>query len=115
MWGFLAVLFGLMRLSLGLKHNLEIEKDDRHLFKVETFGFNRGGKIDISFHDFSMEYPASMSKADIKKSTTEGFRAWERVDTAYITLEPFAMANGQLTQSYKVKRASVMERYGDEL
>ena len=53
--------------------------------------------------------------ADIKSATTVGFRAWERVDSAYITLEPFAMANGQLTQSYKVKRASVMERYGDEL
>lgn len=70
--------------------------------------------------DASLELRANkeLQKAlvtDIKKSTTEGFRAWERVDTAYITLEPFAMANGQLTQSYKVKRASVMERYGDEL
>ena len=26
-----------------------------------------------------------------------------------------AMANGQLTQSYKVKRDSVLARYGDEL
>ncbi|KAL3931619.1 MAG: hypothetical protein SGBAC_011226 [Bacillariaceae sp.] len=53
--------------------------------------------------------------ADVKQATSIGFRAWERVDAAHITLEPFAMANGQLTQSYKVKRASVMERYGDEL
>eukprot|EP00980_Cylindrotheca_fusiformis_P013862 scaffold3596_cov126-Cylindrotheca_fusiformis.AAC.20 len=53
--------------------------------------------------------------ADIRKATSTGFRAWERVDAAHITLEPFAMANGQLTQSYKIKRASVMERYGDEL
>lgn len=53
--------------------------------------------------------------ADIKQATTTGFRAWERVNGAHITLEPFGMANGQLTQSYKVKRASVMERYGDEL
>jgi long-chain acyl-CoA synthetase len=53
--------------------------------------------------------------ANIKQSTTTGFRAWERVNGAHITLEPFGMANGQLTQSYKVKRASVMERYGDEI
>jgi len=53
--------------------------------------------------------------ADIKAATSVGFRAWERVDAAHLTLEPFAMANGQLTQSYKVKRAAVMERYGDEL
>lgn len=52
--------------------------------------------------------------ADIKVAT-KGFRAWEQVGAAHVTLEPFAMANGQLTQSYKVKRASVMDRYGDEL
>lgn len=48
-------------------------------------------------------------------STTEGFRAFERVNEVYLTLEPFAMANGQLTQSYKVKRDAVFERYGDEI
>jgi long-chain acyl-CoA synthetase len=53
--------------------------------------------------------------ANIKAATSVGFRAWERVDAAHITLEPYAMANGQLTQSYKVKRAAVMERYGEEL
>jgi long-chain acyl-CoA synthetase len=52
--------------------------------------------------------------ADIKKATS-GFRAWEQVGAVYLTLEPFAMANGQLTQSYKVKRADVMDRYGNEL
>jgi len=48
-------------------------------------------------------------------STTEGFRNFERVNTVYLTMEPFAMVNGQLTQSYKVKRDSVFERYGSEL
>jgi long-chain acyl-CoA synthetase len=52
--------------------------------------------------------------ADTKKAT-KGFRAWEQVNEIYITLEPFAMVNGLLTQSYKVKRASVIERYGDKL
>jgi long-chain acyl-CoA synthetase len=50
----------------------------------------------------------------IQKGTSD-FRKWEQVGEVYLTLEPFAMANGQLTQSYKVKRASVMERYEKEL
>ena len=53
--------------------------------------------------------------SDIFRSATANFRVWERVSDAYLTLEPFAMSNGQLTQSYKVKRAQVMERYGEEL
>jgi long-chain acyl-CoA synthetase len=51
----------------------------------------------------------------IRTSTSTGFARWEQVSTVYLTLEPFAMANGQLTQSYKVKRDSVMARYGGEL
>jgi long-chain acyl-CoA synthetase len=49
------------------------------------------------------------------KATKTGFRPWEKVSEVFLTLEPFAMANGQLTQSYKVKRAQVTERYGDEI
>eukprot|EP00547_Thalassionema_nitzschioides_P010062 CAMPEP_0194226914 /NCGR_PEP_ID=MMETSP0156-20130528/42589_1 /TAXON_ID=33649 /ORGANISM="Thalassionema nitzschioides, Strain L26-B" /LENGTH=729 /DNA_ID=CAMNT_0038959381 /DNA_START=367 /DNA_END=2556 /DNA_ORIENTATION=- len=52
--------------------------------------------------------------SDVKKAT-KSFRQWEQVSEVYITLEPFAMVNGLLTQSYKVKRDSVMDRYGDEL
>mmetsp|Transcript_24090 Transcript_24090/g.33867 ORF Transcript_24090/g.33867 Transcript_24090/m.33867 type:complete len:800 (+) Transcript_24090:146-2545(+) len=52
--------------------------------------------------------------ADMKKAT-KPFRKWEQVSDVYVTLEPFAMANGQLTQSYKVKRDSVAKRYSDEL
>lgn len=51
---------------------------------------------------------------DLKKAT-KPFRKWEHVSDVYVTLEPFAMANGQLTQSYKVKRDSVMVRYNNEL
>jgi len=51
---------------------------------------------------------------DIKRAT-KSFRQWEQVGDLYITLEPFAMVNGQLTQSYKVKRPGVIDRYGDEL
>lgn len=52
--------------------------------------------------------------ADAKKAT-QNFRTWEKVSDVYLTLEPFAMANGLLTQSYKVKRGPVAERYEGEL
>lgn len=48
-------------------------------------------------------------------STTDGFRNFERVTNVYLTMEPFAMVNGQLTQSYKVKRDAVSSRYESEL
>jgi len=54
--------------------------------------------------------------AEVKKATSSGaFRKWEQVKDVYVTLEPFAMANGLLTQSYKVKRDFVAKRYEDEL
>lgn len=52
----------------------------------------------------------------MKQATASGnFRQYEQVKNAYVTLEPFAMANGLLTQSYKVKRDFVAKRYEDEL
>ena len=53
-------------------------------------------------------------QADLKASTgvANGFRKWESVQHAYVVCEPFAMSNGQLTQSFKVKRAEVSARYG---
>ena len=57
-------------------------------------------------------------KANLKtdvKAATSSFRAWEQVGDIHVTLEPFAMANGLLTQSYKVKRDAVMARHGDDL
>lgn len=56
---------------------------------------------------------AEISK--LLKSSTSNFRKWEKVSKFYLTLEPFAMANGLLTQSYKVKRDQVLQRYADEL
>ena len=44
---------------------------------------------------------------------TSGFRSWEQVNKVYMTLEPFVMVNGLLTQSYKVKRNVVLDRYKD--
>ncbi|KAL9188658.1 hypothetical protein ACHAXT_007036 [Thalassiosira profunda] len=54
--------------------------------------------------------------SDVKQATSSGaFRKYEQVNDVYVTLEPFAMANGLLTQSYKVKRDFVAKRYSDEL
>lgn len=50
---------------------------------------------------------------DMKRATSKGFQPWERVSDFYLTLEPFAMANGLLTQSFKVKRQNVAEKYED--
>lgn len=59
---------------------------------------------------------ASLVKAlkDDMKKACAGFRPWEQVGKVYITLEPFAMTNGLLTQSYKVKRDVVADRYMGE-
>lgn len=55
-------------------------------------------------------------KSGVKTATSGGaFRKWEQVNDVYVTLEPFAMANGLLTQSFKVKRDFVAKRYEDEL
>lgn len=40
-----------------------------------------------------------------------GFRAWESVSEAILLTEPFAMSNGLLTQSFKVKRQPVVDRW----
>lgn len=51
---------------------------------------------------------------DVARATAQ-FRKWEQVGDVYLTLEPFAMSNGLLTQSYKVKRDSVLQRYQGSL
>ncbi len=54
--------------------------------------------------------------SEVKQATASGaFRKYEQVSDVYVTLEPFAMVNGLLTQSYKVKRDFVAKRYQDEL
>ena len=54
--------------------------------------------------------------SDVKRATTsDSFRKYEQVSDVYVTLEPFAMVNGLLTQSYKIKRNFVATRYQNEL
>ena len=45
-----------------LKHKLSITNDDRSLFKIETFGFTKGGVIDIAITNFKVD-----SNSDSKK------------------------------------------------
>lgn len=52
--------------------------------------------------------------ADMRRATSK-FRPWEQVGDLYITMEPFAMCNQLLTQSYKVKRDAVLNRYSESL
>ena len=53
-------------------------------------------------------------KSEIRKATSS-FRQWEQVGDIYVTIEPFAMVNGLFTQSYKVKKDSVSNRYKNEI
>lgn len=53
---------------------------------------------------------SNLVNEDVKR-LLRGFRIWEQVGTFMFTLEPFAMSNNLLTQSYKVKRSAVLEKY----
>ena len=38
------LILSLLQFAVSLVHDLQITKDDRNLFKIETFGFVAGGK-----------------------------------------------------------------------
>ena len=61
----------------------------------------------------STDLKSSISSS-LKSSTgtSAGFRSWESVNDAIFMAEPFAMTNGLLTQSFKIKRGEVEKRYG---
>ena len=40
----------------SLIHHLSIHNDDRTVFKIETFGFVEGGKMEIDILDFSLHF-----------------------------------------------------------
>lgn len=52
-----SVLFAFLSLvwvATSLIHHLNIQHDDRHLFKIETFGFVTGGQMDIKVIGFNL-------------------------------------------------------------
>ena len=77
-WGLLAVF---ATFASGLKHHLDIVKDERNIFKVETFGFNAGGQMDISFQDFVLEHPPSESKEKIESTPLKAGFVMRRQDS----------------------------------
>ena len=77
-------------------------KDDYAKASSELDQFHRKVKSDISLMPVVTD--------GIKRSL-KGFRQWEQVGVIRVVLEPFAMINGLLTQSYKVKRSAVLEKY----
>jgi long-chain acyl-CoA synthetase len=42
-------------------------------------------------------------------------RPWERVSKFYVTLLPFTLANGQMTQTAKIKRYQIASAYAEEI
>lgn len=52
-------------LVAGLKHHLDIKKDERTIFKIETFGFQEGASVQLQLHNFKIHKRAG-SLCDIK-------------------------------------------------
>jgi hypothetical protein len=73
----LAALLSSLCVVDALIHHLHISKDDRDIFKIETFGFVEGGVMDISMSHFSMKTKMgkAITRADVgfvlRKATSE--------------------------------------------
>jgi len=57
----------------GLIHQLTIDKDDRKLFKIETFGFNRGGVMELSISAIDLAHPSEETIEDKNAAVEIGF------------------------------------------
>ncbi len=63
------------------------------------------------------EAAAALSSSEEDGDGDDGvtFRPWEQVKGVYLLLEPFNAANGLLTQTLKIRRNVVAERYAKEI
>lgn len=68
-------------------------------------------ELNKSIHALRLNKQLQAHLKDESKRLLHNFRKWEQVSEFETLLEPFAMVNGLLTQSYKVKRGSVLEKY----
>ena len=46
------VALAMLVLSEGMVHDLKIERDERSLYRIESFCFTKGGQVDLSISDF---------------------------------------------------------------
>jgi hypothetical protein len=54
--GLLLVVLLVIKGSEALIHDLTLDQDSRGIFKIESFGFNKGGKIVLSMTDISVMF-----------------------------------------------------------
>lgn len=58
----------------GLIHHLTIDSDSRELFKIETFGFNKGGVMDLSINDMKLDHPIGETVEETEKEKLTEFQ-----------------------------------------
>ena len=56
-----------------------------------------------------------LNEINLKIKRREGFRAFERINNIHLLKEPFSVENGMLTQTLKIKKNVVCERYDAEI
>ena len=80
---------------------------------LEQWAASKG--IDIS--DLNSKPVQDLFKKELKREVANrpGYRPDERVSTFVLLDEPFTIENGLLTQTMKVKRPKVSDRYGDAI
>ena len=99
---FVSLVFTIIGLSVGLIHDLHVSGDTRPLFKIETFGFEQGGVIDVTVKDFKVNNyrvgeragfvmrrgkSESSSQADLEKILEQGDCIFDLLSSKDISLE----------------------------
>eukprot|EP00605_Chrysophyceae_sp_TOSAG23-4_P001030 GSChrysophyteH1.ASY1.ANO1.1132.1 assembled CDS len=74
----------------SLIHHLVIEEDSRHLFKIESFGFDIGGVMELKLSDFSMNGGATLPMGFVmRRSDSESQSEGDMEATIEQSLCPF--------------------------
>ena len=76
----IAIMFILPLSASGLIHHLDVEKDGRDIFKIETFGFDVGGVMEIKLNEFTINHPEGEESISTEKVAPMGF-VMRRSDT----------------------------------
>ena len=72
-------------------------------------------KIEISANNFDSKAIQDLYRQELNREVQSrpGYRADERISTFKLIHEPFSIENGTMTQTLKIKRSVVMDRYHD--